>query len=256
LNGARTKQADVVKFLVFQHLEIEHPGVFREFWREDGVEWFTVNFDHGDPIPVDLAVYDALVVMGGPMDVWEIDQHPWLTGELAAIHHFVVDLGRPYLGVCLGHQLLAAALGGEVGPAQASEVGSTTVHLTGAARADALFRGLASPLTVFEWHSAEVLRLPRDAVALARTELCAVQAFRWGQHAYGIQFHPEIDEQSPSEWRTIPAYEKSLEAAFGPGGSARLERATRQLLPIYRKIAKHLNRNFSAIVETNLALAQ
>jgi len=242
-----------LRFLVFQHHEVEHPGVFRELWRESGVKWTTLELDHGAPIPLDLSLFDALVVMGGPMDVWQTDEHPWLTSEIAAIGHFVVELRRPFLGVCLGHQLLAKALGGEVGLARGLEVGSCPVRLTNSAKQDAMFQDLSSPLTTFQCHGAEVRRPPHDAVVLAETDLCSVQAFRWGVHAYGIQFHVEITEQTPSEWQAIPAYERFLETALGSGANARVAAETRCFLATYQHTARQLGGNFLKLVESDLA---
>ena len=85
------------RLLVFQHLNVEHPGVFRDFMREDGIEWQAVELDRGEPIP-DLSDYDGLWVMGGPMDVWEEEQYPWLKAEKAAIREAVVDRQMPFLG--------------------------------------------------------------------------------------------------------------------------------------------------------------
>jgi GMP synthase-like glutamine amidotransferase len=92
-----------MRLLVFQHIDCEHPGIFRQFLKEDAVSWDAVALDRGDPIPP-LQDYDALWVMGGPMDVWDIEDYPWLTSEKQAIRRWVRELRRPLLGICLGHQ--------------------------------------------------------------------------------------------------------------------------------------------------------
>jgi GMP synthase-like glutamine amidotransferase len=237
--------------LVFQHVAVEHPGIFREFWREAGVHWTAIELDEGAAIPRDLERYDALVVMGGPMDVWQHEAHPWLTPEIAAIREFAVKLQRPYLGVCLGHQLLAAALGGRVSLAAESEVGPCPVRLTAAARGDALLEGLASPLTSFQWHSAEVKTLPPEAVVLAETEACHIQAFRFGRCAYGLQFHAEITAETVADWQRIPEYRQALEATLGENASERLAVQTLALLPEFNATARHLSDRFLQIVQTN-----
>jgi len=233
-----------MRFLVFQHVDVEHPGVFREFWREAGIDWKAVELDAGEPIPERLADYDALIAMGGPMDVWQTERHSWLEPEIAAIRTFVVDMKRPFLGVCLGHQLLAAALGCRVAPAAASEVGPCTVELTPAGLSDPLFAGLGSPLLTFQWHSSEVAELPDGAVVLARTELCEVQAMRWGSHAYGLQFHAELTQDTVDEWAMIPEYHRSLKEALGAERAAGLAAETAALLPQFSSTARTLNANF------------
>jgi GMP synthase-like glutamine amidotransferase len=245
-----------VHFLVFQHVSVEHPGIFRDFWTEAGVGWTPIELDAREHIPASLADYDALVVMGGPMDVWQLEQHPWLTPEIAAIREFVVELKRPFLGVCLGHQLLAVALGGHVGPATVAEVGSCPVRLTRSHAEDPLLHGFTSPLTTFQWHGAEVKALPKGAVVLAETDACAIQAFRWGSSAYGFQFHAEITSKTVDEWGRIPAYKQALEAALGAGASERLAMETLTLLPQFNQTARTLSDRFLGLVRTHRSLAQ
>ena len=132
---------------------------FLDFFREDGFRWTTVELDEGEPIP-ELDPFDLMVVMGGPQDVWQEDQYPWFLEEKAAIRKFVLDMERPYLGICLGHQLLADATGERVGLAKSPEVGVLTVSRTEAGRHDRVLSALPDPMTVLQWHGAEVTAIP------------------------------------------------------------------------------------------------
>jgi GMP synthase-like glutamine amidotransferase len=231
-----------MNILVFQHLAVEHPGIFREFWREAGYAVHVIALNEGDAIP-DLAVYDLLAVMGGPMDVWEVDKHPWLIPEMQAIRTWVKDLNRPYLGICLGHQLLAQALGGHVGPMKVPEVGITSTGLTTDGQTDPLLAGLTAPLQIFQWHGAEVQRLPEGGVILAANPACPVQALRVGAHAWGIQFHIEMTPTTVAEWSAVPEYAASMELALGPKRAAGLEAELAGHLPAFNAMARAINDN-------------
>ncbi|MBU6424945.1 MAG: type 1 glutamine amidotransferase [Rhodospirillales bacterium] len=200
-----------MKFLVFQHVASEHPGSFRDVMKARGCVMHAVELDEGEAIPP-MEGFDALLVMGGPMDVWETDKHPWLLEEMAVIRDWV-KAGRPYLGMCLGHQLLAKALGGEVGLMQTPEVGMSKVEI----QPDPIFKNLPALWPCLQWHGAEVQRLPEGAVRLATSPACVNQAQRWGDCAYGLQFHMELTPTTTAEWGSLPEYRKALERVRGPG---------------------------------------
>jgi GMP synthase-like glutamine amidotransferase len=139
-----------------------HPGIFQDLLRRDGVGWQALRLDLGESIP-DLAGFAALWVMGGPQDVWEEEEHPWLRAEKAAIREAVRVRRMPFLGICLGHQLLADALGGMVGKAAAAEIGVHEVALAAGAAGHPLLAGLPACGPVLQWHRAEVRRPPAGA---------------------------------------------------------------------------------------------
>ena len=235
-----------MRALVLQHIAVEHPGVFRDYLAEDDIPWDAVELDDGERIP-NLDRYDLLIAMGGPMDVWEEAAHPWLAAEKAAIREWAMA-GRPYLGICLGHQLLADAVGGKVGSAAVPEVGTMDVELTGEGVTDPLFAGISPGTTCMQWHSAAVLELPQEAVVLARSDVCPIQAFRVGDAAYGLQFHIEVTDATAGEWGRVPAYAASLEATMGAGALRRLESDMATALPELNRSARTIYDNFMSIV--------
>jgi GMP synthase-like glutamine amidotransferase len=236
-----------MRFLVFQHIALEHPGIFRDFFRRDGIAWDPVELDEGQPIPP-LDGYDALWVMGGPMDVWEEAENPWLVPEQRAIREAVVDRGLPYMGICLGHQLLGASLGGKVGKAAQAEVGILDVELTDAGRADPMFSGIADSFKALQWHGAEVSVAPAGAAILARSPLCGVQALRYGRHAYGMQYHTELTNQTVGEWGKVPAYSCALDQTLGAGALPKFEAEAGRHMPDFNRNSERLYQNFMNLV--------
>ena len=206
-----------MKILVLQHADCEHPGFFRTLLEDDDHQWTPVELDAGET-PPPLDGFDALWVMGGPMDTWQEDAHPWLAGEKALIKEAVATRGMPFLGLCLGHQLLACALDGDCGPSKIPEIGVMPVLLTEEGTASTFFDGVDSPLQALQWHSAEVTKLPPGATVLATTDACAVQAMSWGPRALSMQFHMEVESDTVNNWAQIPDYAGALEKALGPDG--------------------------------------
>jgi len=205
--------------LVLQHIACEPPGVYEDVLLEHGARIHRVELDEGDPLP-DRREADAIVAMGGPMSVNDDETLPWLREEKAWIAE-AVRAGTPFFGACLGVQLLAASLGGEVAAGPAPEVGLLPVFLTDEAAEDPVFAGLPRELLTLQWHG-DTFTLPEGAVLLAGSPAYPNQAFRWGTSAYGVQFHLELSREMAEEWTRVPEYAEALAQVLGPGSAGAL----------------------------------
>ena len=172
--------------LCLQHVPFEGPGVFRQALAERQYRLDTLLVPEQD---LPAAPPDFLLVMGGPMSVNDSD--PWIDREQQFIRH-AIEAGIPVVGVCLGSQFMAKALGGRVSPGPRLEIGPTPVTRTVEEDADAVFGAFPREFTVFQWHG-EGLTLPPGACVLVSSECYPVQAFRYGDRAYGLLFHVELE---------------------------------------------------------------
>lgn len=176
-----------MRAVCLKHVPFEGPGAFATALTERGVslERYLVP---QDGLPKDAG--DLLIVMGGPMSVNDPDS--WIAEETAFIRSTILA-GKPVIGVCLGSQFMAKALGATVRSGKALEIGMTTVRLTAEAKQDPVFSTLPESFEVFEWHG-EVFDLPKDCVPLAGSDIAPLQAFRYASQAYGLLFHLEMEE--------------------------------------------------------------
>ena len=230
------------RVLLFQHMDDDNPGRFGDFLRQDGFAIDRVMLHRGEPIP-SLATYDFLYVLGGPMDVWEVEAHPWLVPEKQAIAEWVGARAKPFLGICLGHQLLAEALGGRVSMAGEQEIGVFDILLKQGAPAHSIARDLPAAAKVTQWHHAEVERVPEGATVFASSATTPVQAMILGDCAMGLQFHAEWKSEFIASWARLPSYLAAMEAALGTDAYAKMASDAAAIMPAYHRFARQLYDN-------------
>ena len=232
-----------MKFLVLQHINIEHPGIFLKFIKEDNITLDTIELDENEKIP-NLDIYDAMIVMGGPMDTWQEEAYPWLKVEKENIHNFVSIKKKPYLGLCLGAQLLSEAIGGKVRKMATPEIGVLNVSIKDD---KSIFKGMDKNLKALQWHSYEVCNLPTSTKILATSAACNVQAFS-SEKAFGLQFHVEQTKVTVPQWACVPEYKSALENTLGQNALEKFKKDVEENLNVFNKSAKIIYDNFKKII--------
>ncbi len=225
-----TSTAGKRDWVALQHVPYEGPGLIAAAASRRGIELRLCHPYRGESLPA-WEELDGLVVMGGPMGVHETAEHPHLAREVELIAA-MVRAGRPVLGVCLGAQLLAHALGASVYRGQQAEIGCGAVSLTGAGREDPVLGSTgAATLSVVHWHE-DTFELPADASLLASSALFPHQAFRAGARAYGLQFHVEVERELARAWRELLP-----DGALEESSVVEVERAGRTVLDAFFGLA-------------------
>lgn len=226
-----------MKVLIVQHVECEGPGYLEDFLHEKLIEYEIAKMYEGEQLPDD---FDALIVLGGPMNVYEEERYPYLKRLTTTITNFVTEGGH-YLGFCLGGQLLAKALGAKVRRNHTREIGNFEIGLTERGVKDPLFKGFKHTFPVLEWHG-DTFEIPERAIKLAESELCSNQAFRF-KNAYGLQFHLETTPEMLAEWVEVYADELNEEGI----DAAIMLKETEKKADIYRGLSNQLFTNFFGI---------
>ncbi len=237
-----------MNILVLQHINIEDPGYIKDLMLADGFNLTTIELDEGQKIPDDLTGFDAMLCMGGPMDTHMEDSYPWLVAEKQKIAHFVTVLEKPFLGFCLGAQLLGEVLGGRIVKSRLPEIGVLDITMADEANDDFLFADFAGKLKVLQWHSYEVSALDNDVTILASSPVTQYQVFRYKEHAYGIQFHIEVREDTVRQWSQVPEYKKALEDTIGADGLPKLEKAHMANIASINQYCNKLYQQFKKLI--------
>ena len=184
--------------LYIMHVDIEGPETIAAFFEKRGFKSQIVKLYDDESLPKDLDGIDAVICLGGPMNVYEEDKYPYLKDENAFIQD-VLKKEIPFLGICLGSQLLSKASGGNVTRSPEEEIGWRTISLTSDGQKDPLFKSLTKDFLVYQWHG-DMFSVPDGGKLLAEGPDCPRQALKVGKNAYGIQFHVEITNKSINEW--------------------------------------------------------
>lgn len=232
------------KILVFQHVPYEPLGTLDPLLKEAGFRIRYVNFGRDPKTRPTLDNYAALIVLGGPMNSDQIDTYPNLITEVEIIREAVAR-DMSVLGICLGAQLLAKALGGSVRRNAVREIGWYDVDVTAEGLADPVLSTFAKQQQVFQWHE-DGIELPPGTVHLASSPASPVQAFRHGEHAYGFQFHLEADGPLIDRWLTVPDHEAALNVDEDNVDPAAVRKQTRESIDALQDLSR---KTFSRWIE-------
>ena len=216
----------------------------------DGLNLTTIELDEGEKIPNDLTKYDGMLCMGGPMDTYMEKEYPWLVEEKKRIKEFVVNLKKPYLGFCLGCQLLGEVVGGKVVKSNPAEIGMMDINFTDNKKKDILFSKFPDNIKSLQWHSYEVQGVDKnpDITLIASSPITKYQIFKYQDHAYGIQFHIEIKDKTVNEWGCVPEYKKALQDQLGDGALEKFDQSAKKNMKDMNNYSKILYDNFKSLL--------
>ena len=236
--------------IILQHISIETPGYILDLMDQDNFNLTTIELDQGEKIPSNLNQFDGMFCMGGPMDTWMEKEYPWLIEEKNKIKEFVVNLEKPYLGFCLGCQLLGEILGGNVVKSMPPEIGILDILMDSRYFNDHLFGEFNSSFKALQWHSYEVQGLENNnnVTLLGSSPTTKYQIFKYKNHAYGIQFHIEIKDNTVSQWGCVPEYKKALEDSLGKDALKKFDVKAQENMKLMNFNAENLYKNFKKIL--------
>lgn len=230
------------KLLVFQHVAYEILGTLNPLLKNYGFRIRYINFGRYPDAQPSLEGYHGLVVLGGPMNVDQIDQYSHLSTEMSLIRE-AINKGIPVLGICLGAQLITKALGGKVRRNQEREIGWYAVSPMGEGKNDPLFTHFQNSERIFQWHG-DTFEIPEGAVHLATSPTCINQAFRYRSNVYGFQFHLEVDEPLIERWLRLPILREEIEGLNGKTDPQKISQETALYINRLKQLSNQTFREF------------
>ncbi len=231
------------KVLIIKHVENEGPGLIADAISSNGWKLEILELEKGETLPETLREIAAVILLGGPMNVYEVDRFPFLDNEERLIRKVLIE-EIPFLGICLGAQLLAKTCGARIYRSPEKEMGWHKVKTTKGGKQDMLFRHLAERIAVFQWHE-DTFEIPDGGMPLATGKPCKNQAFRIGSNAYGLQFHIEVTPDMVQRWMEDEKDKNAVQKILND--TAKIEK-------VFLEQAGQILDNFKQIIESSLRI--
>jgi len=239
------------RILVLQHIEIETLAYLENLFKKHNFLIKIIKLYKNESIPQSVDDYDLLISLGGPMDTWMTNLYPWLKHEKELIKKFVLEIEKPFLGLCLGCQLLGETLGGKVVKSTIPEIGFKNIAMKKESKNDRLFFNFSKSYKVFQWHSCEVTKISDnpEVTILGSSKITPIQVFKYKDHAYGIQYHLELENNTILDWLKNEVYKESLIKTLGPKGIKLLLDQQKQYISDTQKLCEKLFNNILNVLK-------
>ncbi len=239
-----------MKVIIIKHIDIEGPGTISDFLDDKNIPYEVIDIFNGEPLPNSLSNTSAIIILGGPMNVYEEDKYPFLKDEDEFLKE-AIEKDLPTLGFCLGAQLIAKAKGAIVKKAPEKEIGWFKISLNRDGLDDPLFQGFPREIDVFQWHG-DTFEIPDGAHKLAESEICPNQAFRIGENVYGLQFHVEVTGEMIQQW--FDSYKDEIDSLKGLVNPKQVISDTKLKSKSYKTQARRFCANFFKLIQVSQQL--
>ncbi len=236
------------KVIIFQHVAHKILGTLNPNLKQSGLRIRYINFDRNPHESPDISKYNALIVLGGHMGVYESDKYTHIKTECRLIED-ALKKNIPILGICLGSQLLAHVLGATVKKHSIREVGWCDVNFLESAKDDPFFAHYNQSEKLFQLHG-DTFDIPKSATQMAYSEQCNSQAFKYGENAYGLQFHLEVDSLMIERWLTYEQNLKDVHDTLGPNAKEIILEDTKKYINHSVQLSQHSFKQFVNLFNT------